>query len=261
MTEKSYSALKSQPPKYQFTTNSYDTFQIIFIETGELHFKCFDKGNEVNTILVPGNFLLLRKNSCFSLSSPYTGYSGICYLDYLPEREDFIGYSFFFVGTQWFIELTELLGHLLLNPESNNSETTRLIGRSIAVQALSEKFSNKLIYSQTADKYWCNQIKHIIQNSLYRTHKEYYEQIHSLNLSYRQLSRIFLKETGMSIKSYQTAKRIKEAKRLLHSTGFSITDIAFELHYASSQKFAYYFRKETGMTPTDFRNNKELDAR
>ena len=59
----------------------------------------------------------------------------------------------------------------------------------------------------------------------------------------------------MSIKSYQAKERIREAKRLLQDTGFSITDIAYELHYASSQKFAAQFRKVTGMTATEFRNS------
>jgi len=57
----------------------------------------------------------------------------------------------------------------------------------------------------------------------------------------------------MSIKQYQINQRIREAKRLLQDTAMSVTDVAHDLHYASSQKFATQFKQVTDMTPSRFR--------
>lgn len=254
MTDKPRGILKSQPPGYSFNTNCYDIFQTIFISAGELHFECYDDNHKIYSILTPGNLLVLRKESQFSLSSPVSGYGGIAYLNITPSQDNLKGFSFFISGTHWMSEMVGLMQFALLHPQNYNQEAVSLMGRIIANQALYERFSPKISRNQTSDKYWGAQIKQITQNSLYRSPHEYHEQIQALNLSYRQLSRIFIAETGMSIKSYQINERIREAKRLLQSTGFSVSDIAYELHYTSSQKFAAQFRKITGMTATEFRN-------
>ncbi|MFA6173753.1 MAG: AraC family transcriptional regulator [Kiritimatiellales bacterium] len=63
----------------------------------------------------------------------------------------------------------------------------------------------------------------------------------------------FRKETGYSPVEYLTRLRIQKAKTRLLETGASITDIAFELGFSSSQYFASTFRKVTGETPLKFR--------
>jgi AraC-like DNA-binding protein len=55
------------------------------------------------------------------------------------------------------------------------------------------------------------------------------------------------------MKRFQIEERLREAKRLLGSTDMTVTQIAFELHYASSQKFAAQFRALTGVSPTEYR--------
>lgn len=47
--------------------------------------------------------------------------------------------------------------------------------------------------------------------------------------------------------------RIRRAEDLLKDRTRSITDIAAELGFASSQHFATRFRQETGKTPRDWR--------
>jgi AraC-like DNA-binding protein len=103
------------------------------------------------------------------------------------------------------------------------------------------------------DRIWGERLRHLVQNTLYADHDEFRESVASLPLSYRQLARHFRADVGMSIKQYQIQERIKEAKRLLRNTGLSVTDVAFELHYASSQKFAAQFKAVTGMTPGEYR--------
>lgn len=67
----------------------------------------------------------------------------------------------------------------------------------------------------------------------------------------------FLKATGFTPLNYVNRLRIREARRLLIETEYTITDIAFILNYSSSQYFATAFRKATGMPPLAYRKLKK----
>lgn len=64
----------------------------------------------------------------------------------------------------------------------------------------------------------------------------------------------FRRETGFSPVAFVTLMRVREARRLLIEDSASITDIAFRLGFNTSQYFATVFRRYTGMTPRNFRN-------
>ena len=59
----------------------------------------------------------------------------------------------------------------------------------------------------------------------------------------------FRGEVGCSPLDYVTRRRVKEAKKLLAQGGRSITDIAHELGFSSSQYFATVFKRVTGVSP------------
>ena len=75
-----------------------------------------------------------------------------------------------------------------------------------------------------------------------------------LGLSYRQLSRHFTSSTGVSPKQYQSDQRMEIAKRYLTDTNWSITTIAMELGFSSSQYFSSSFRRATSYSPFQYRN-------
>lgn len=64
---------------------------------------------------------------------------------------------------------------------------------------------------------------------------------------------LFLQHTGLSPQLYIERIRIREAGRRLAETDQSVTQIAMDLGYASSQHFATAFRRVTGRTPTRWR--------
>ena len=49
---------------------------------------------------------------------------------------------------------------------------------------------------------------------------------------------------------------VKESKRLLEETNWSITDIANVLGFKEGNHFSSFFKKHTGKSPSDFRENK-----
>lgn len=69
------------------------------------------------------------------------------------------------------------------------------------------------------------------------------------------LTRIFKKETGMSITEYTINERIKIAKKLLENTNMPVSSIALRVGYANFSHFAKTFRKHTGMNPIEFKNS------
>jgi len=69
------------------------------------------------------------------------------------------------------------------------------------------------------------------------------------------ISRLFRKETGMSLWDYITYAKIERAKQLLTDTNDKISNIVTELGYTHLSYFARLFKKMTGMTPQDYRKN------
>ncbi|PAV30621.1 hypothetical protein CIL05_05835 [Virgibacillus profundi] len=70
------------------------------------------------------------------------------------------------------------------------------------------------------------------------------------------LSRKFKQETNMTITDYQQMIRINKAKHLLKNEAISIEEIAWLVGYEDSSYFSRVFKRETGCTPSQFRNSK-----
>ena len=66
------------------------------------------------------------------------------------------------------------------------------------------------------------------------------------------LKTIFKNVTGMGVMSYYRALKISEAKRMLREGDGNITQIADRLGYTSVHYFSRYFKRATGMTPSEY---------
>ena len=67
------------------------------------------------------------------------------------------------------------------------------------------------------------------------------------------LSRLFKKETDISLQDYILKERIKKAKFLLETTDLSISDVHEQSGFSHSSYFSKIFKRETGMTPQEYR--------
>jgi AraC-like DNA-binding protein len=74
------------------------------------------------------------------------------------------------------------------------------------------------------------------------------------HLSKFYVSRIFREETGSSITDYLTARRIKQACRLLQTTDLSVEQIGIRVGYPNASYFIQLFKKVVGVTPLKYRN-------
>ena len=75
----------------------------------------------------------------------------------------------------------------------------------------------------------------------------------SVFLAPTYLSKIFRESSGMTIREYINFCRVEEAKRLIVSTGYSMSDIAMEVGFDNIPYFFTVFKKRTGMTPDAWR--------
>lgn len=75
-----------------------------------------------------------------------------------------------------------------------------------------------------------------------------------LNMSANYLSDLLKKETGKSAKSHINDFMVNKAKNELLGTAKAINEIAFELGFEYPQGLNKLFKKETGMTPAEYRS-------
>jgi AraC family transcriptional regulator len=78
-----------------------------------------------------------------------------------------------------------------------------------------------------------------------------------LQLDYHYLSNLFSSTEGITIEKYTIRQRIERVKELLTYNELSLSEIADQMEYSSVQHLSQQFKKETGLTPTKFRELKE----
>ena len=79
--------------------------------------------------------------------------------------------------------------------------------------------------------------------------KEDLAELMHLNEDY--LTRIFKKETGMSIKAYIIQQKMNAARELLQTTSLSVSSVAIQLGYTNFSHFSASYKKEFGITPAE----------
>jgi AraC family transcriptional regulator len=75
-------------------------------------------------------------------------------------------------------------------------------------------------------------------------------------LSRFHFERLFKAATGVSPSRYHIDLRMNEARRLLRETKMSVVDVALEVGYTNPSHFAQLFRREIGLSPSDYRRQR-----
>ncbi len=79
-----------------------------------------------------------------------------------------------------------------------------------------------------------------------------------LKISSSYLSKLFKQEKNMSIGDYIRKRKIEIAKMLLRTTDRNLSEIAMILSFNSQSHFGRVFLKETGTTPSAYKNSKAI---
>ncbi|GLX68820.1 bifunctional transcriptional activator/DNA repair enzyme AdaA [Paenibacillus glycanilyticus] len=115
----------------------------------------------------------------------------------------------------------------------------------------------------------CKPAERHLPDEEWATHARVYIQTHyrepltlshladALHLSPYHLQRTFKRLTGSTPAAYIQQIRMQEAMKLLASTNLPVTDIAGQVGYANAAHFATRFQGATGLTPTQYRGEKQ----
>ncbi len=99
----------------------------------------------------------------------------------------------------------------------------------------------------------------VIQKAIHYIHIHLHEKITLENvsdyigLSPCYLSRLFKKETGLSMVDYIQKERVESARNMLIYSEYSVSAISEYLHFSTQSYFIKIFRKYMGMTPAKYR--------
>jgi len=90
-----------------------------------------------------------------------------------------------------------------------------------------------------------------------RSNFSYYLSEH-LDHDYTYLANLFSEVEGINIEHYIIIHKIERVKELLVYDELSLKEIAYKLQYSSVAHLSNQFKKITGLTPSHFKNLKEL---
>lgn len=79
-----------------------------------------------------------------------------------------------------------------------------------------------------------------------------------LHHDYTYLSNLFSEVEGTTVEKYFIAQKIEKVKELLVYDELSLSEIAYQMNYSSVGYLSNQFKKVTGLTPTHFKNIKEI---
>jgi len=178
------------------------------------------------------------------------------YCFYIPPR---LGHNYRSMDRNEFLILDIPMQFL---PEDTNEMYIRLDKQwtSIRYLLLEEEQSHENLSSlENLTRYVTNKLQTSKPPSIEYIHKHYKETIRLETLAkienYHPVyySSWFKKKTGKSPKAYLSELRFNEAKHLLRSTDWSISEISEELRFENSSSFTRWFVKSAGISPLKYR--------
>lgn len=88
-----------------------------------------------------------------------------------------------------------------------------------------------------------------------RTAKEFAE---SLSMHPNHLNVLLKKHTGQNVSTHIKNRLLEESKALLIQTNWTLQDIGYSIGFSDQPNFSLFFKKNTGITPADFRKSYRL---
>jgi len=85
--------------------------------------------------------------------------------------------------------------------------------------------------------------------------------VREIGADYSSLSHMFSASEGITIEKFAILQKIERVKELLSYGELTSSEIAFKTGYSSAAHLSSQFKKETGMTPGQYKNLKDKDRR
>ena len=163
-------------------------------------------------------------------------------------------------------ELNIPIAHIQLGEVKSSSEIGESVKTKLSVLLKDRGFELLQDKSQKT----IEQIKAIVVEQVHYS-KEFLHTKFSVYLSekldqeYTLLSKLFSSVEGITIERFILKQKIEHVKELLFYKEFTLSEIAYQMGYSSVAHLSAQFKKETGMSPSQFKklkgpNHKPLDS-
>lgn len=93
-----------------------------------------------------------------------------------------------------------------------------------------------------------------ILSTEYRNYHAVNSYAEMLNITARKLSETCKRCSGIGAKEIINGQIVAEAKRFLQFSSNTVKEIAYELSFNTPEQFSHFFKKNTSMSPADYRN-------
>lgn len=84
---------------------------------------------------------------------------------------------------------------------------------------------------------------------------------HTLKKEYSIISKTFRRMEGITIEQYQLAQRMEKVKELLQYDEKTVSEIAYELGFSNVGHLSNQFKKMTGLSPSEYKNQNHSQRR
>lgn len=249
------------PSRYLFSTERGRTlaeYQLLYITRGHGRFRSTHVPD--GTLIRPGNLFLLFPGEWHTYRpEPSTGWKEFWIGFNGAMVEEWVKSGFFsrekpvlHVGLH--SDIVNLYNDAIHTAAFQQSGFQQCLGGIVAhLMGLARLYQRQETFSEVRDK--INQAK-IIIGEQYRTIRP--EEVASqLYMGYSNFRRIFKEYTGFAPAQYIQEVRLNRIKELLTNTTLPIKEIADECGLENYDYFFTLFRRLTGMTPSDYRNNTQ----
>lgn len=116
-----------------------------------------------------------------------------------------------------------------------------------AIEAVKESATpNKILVNRICEYIHVNYAKKITLDDISK----------AVNVSKRQIHRVFMSQKQMSILDYITEYRINMAKQMLKKKNSKVYLVAMAVGYSSKVRFSSLFKEKTGMTPSEYKTHE-----
>ncbi|MDQ7947506.1 MAG: AraC family transcriptional regulator [Pedobacter sp.] len=231
-------------------------YQLIYIASGKGTFEAQSVGSvEVNPgtlfFLYPGTWHRFKPDPATGWAEYWVGFEGH-YADHLMNQDCFnaekpllhMGFNAEFINI--FIQLIDTIKF--------GGPGSRQLAACLNIQLLGLVYASALLKAQSQ-----NRKAQLINNIKYSIHENLNSAISpeelaaNHNVSYAWFRKAFKEITGQSPGQYQLNLKIQKACRMLHETGLSISEIAFQNGFESEYYFSRIFKSKMSKSPSTYR--------
>ncbi len=252
---------------WEYLEHIHTSFEIVYIIKGSLFFWCNDEKIKVSK----GQIYFIRPNQRHKeltngdvefiyLRFKYANTNGKNY-DFFPEEFEVSNQVINKDGDEC-REIVTLMEKILY--ESTNKE---LFYKEIVIANISELIwliSRKYKLLEKSNNCNSGEQNLIVNNAINFIENNINKKIKMdditkhCNVSSGYLSRLFKDATGVSILKYADDIKMKRAADMLFNEDFTIKEVAYTFGYSDSLYFSKRFKKWYGISPSDYKNNKEI---